>query len=74
MEGKAMLAKEKIFGLHHLKPFAKGGENSPANLSLRCQKHNLYQAQQDFGLSFMAKIVKEAGRSYGLRSWSKRLS
>ena len=43
--------------VHHLKPFAKGGENSLENLSLRCRRHNLYQAQLDFGEMFMAKVV-----------------
>ena len=43
--------------VHHLKPFAKGGEHALDNLSLRCSKHNLYQAKLDFGEVFMAKVV-----------------
>ena len=43
--------------VHHLQPFAKGGEHALGNLSLRCSKHNLYQAKLDFGEMFMAKVV-----------------
>ena len=35
--------------LHHLKPFAHGGENVAANLTLRCSAHNSMAAEQDFG-------------------------
>jgi 5-methylcytosine-specific restriction endonuclease McrA len=35
--------------LHHLKPFAHGGENLASNLTLRCTAHNSLAAEQDFG-------------------------
>jgi 5-methylcytosine-specific restriction endonuclease McrA len=35
--------------LHHLKPFAHGGENVAANLTLRCSAHNSMAAERDFG-------------------------
>jgi hypothetical protein len=35
--------------LHHLKPFATGGEHTLENLSLRCAAHNALAAEQDFG-------------------------
>jgi 5-methylcytosine-specific restriction endonuclease McrA len=38
--------------LHHLKPFAKGGEQTVANLALRCSAHNALAAEQDFGWEF----------------------
>ena len=35
--------------LHHLKPFAKLGESTASNLTLRCSAHNALAAEQDFG-------------------------
>jgi hypothetical protein len=35
--------------LHHLKPFAHGGENVASNLTLRCSAHNALAAEEDFG-------------------------
>ena len=35
--------------LHHLLPFAKGGENAVPNLTLRCASHNALAAEADFG-------------------------
>jgi hypothetical protein len=35
--------------LHHVKPFARGGEHTLENLSLRCAAHNALAAEQDFG-------------------------
>ncbi|MFN2375642.1 MAG: HNH endonuclease, partial [Candidatus Binatia bacterium] len=38
---------------HHRAPFALGGRHSPENIELRCAAHNQYQADLDFGRSFM---------------------
>jgi 5-methylcytosine-specific restriction endonuclease McrA len=38
---------------HHRKPFAVGGGPTPQNIELRCAAHNQYQADLDFGRSFM---------------------
>jgi hypothetical protein len=35
--------------LHHLVPFADGGPSSEANLSIRCNAHNGYEADRWFG-------------------------
>ena len=35
--------------LHHIDPFAKGGEHRVSNVSLRCAAHNAWAAEQDFG-------------------------
>jgi hypothetical protein len=35
--------------LHHLVPFASGGENVAENLTLRCTAHNALAAEEDFG-------------------------
>ena len=38
---------------HHRAPFALGGRHSSQNIELRCAPHNQYQADLDFGRSFM---------------------
>jgi 5-methylcytosine-specific restriction endonuclease McrA len=38
---------------HHRKPLAAGGGDTPQNIELRCAAHNQYQADLDFGRSFM---------------------
>jgi 5-methylcytosine-specific restriction endonuclease McrA len=35
--------------VHHVKPFAQGGEHEVWNLTLRCPAHNGLAAEQDFG-------------------------
>jgi hypothetical protein len=35
--------------LHHLKAFARGGEHTADNLTLRCHAHNALAAEQEFG-------------------------
>jgi 5-methylcytosine-specific restriction endonuclease McrA len=40
--------------LHHLKPFARAGENVASNLTLRCSAHNALAAEQDFGRELIA--------------------
>jgi hypothetical protein len=34
---------------HHVQPFARQGPATPANISLRCRRHNQYEAELDFG-------------------------
>jgi hypothetical protein len=34
---------------HHLEPYALGGPPTPANISLRCRRHNQYEAERAFG-------------------------
>jgi 5-methylcytosine-specific restriction endonuclease McrA len=48
---------------HHKDPFARGGRHDADNVELRCTAHNQYQADLDFGQSFM-----DARRSAGSRS------
>jgi hypothetical protein len=47
---------------HHLVPFARGGDHSASNVSLRCSAHNAYQAELDYGADFIsrARITKLA--------------
>jgi hypothetical protein len=39
--------------LHHLVAFARGGEPTEENLTLRCQAHNTLAAEEDFGRAFI---------------------
>jgi 5-methylcytosine-specific restriction endonuclease McrA len=39
--------------LHHLRAFARGGEHTADNLTLRCHAHNALAAEQDFGREFI---------------------
>jgi hypothetical protein len=34
---------------HHVKPYALGGPTTPENISLRCRRHNQYEAELVFG-------------------------
>ena len=40
---------------HHRRPFAWGGDRTPANISLMCRAHNLLLAERDFGRERMAR-------------------
>ena len=39
---------------HHEQPYARGGPPTVENLSLRCKRHNQYEAILDFGTEHMA--------------------
>ena len=41
---------------HHKQPFARGGDHSPANLTLMCRAHNTLLAEQDYGEDVMARF------------------
>jgi len=41
--------EQAFLELHHRHPFALGGESTAANISLRCRRHNAYEAELDFG-------------------------
>jgi hypothetical protein len=47
--------------LHHVVPFAEGGEASVSNIQLRCRAHNQHEAERWFG----ADMVKENRPVYG---------
>jgi len=48
--------------IHHVVPFADGGETVEENLELRCRAHNAYEAQQYFG----SLLVREASGPYDM--------
>ena len=45
--------------LHHILPFAKGGESTVSNLTLMCSRHNRFLADQDYGAEHMARVVAD---------------
>jgi hypothetical protein len=53
--------------LHHLIAFARGGESTERNLTLRCQAHNALAAEDDFGRAF----VEAARGSPSHDAWPK---
>ena len=46
--------------LHHLEPFGMGGSPTLANLTVRCQAHNFYAAQLDYGAEVMGRYRMNA--------------
>jgi len=50
---------------HHIHPFAMQGPATVANISLRCWRHNQYEAQLIFG-AHAPSILREACPSFGL--------
>ena len=53
---------------HHVKPFARGGATTAANLELRCRSHNAYEATLVFG-EREVPVVREHGTGGG---WDAR--
>jgi 5-methylcytosine-specific restriction endonuclease McrA len=48
-------AETHCLEFHHLAPFARGGEHTPSNLTLRCRAHNAMAAEEDFGREHMGR-------------------
>jgi hypothetical protein len=42
-------AETHLLEVHHVKPFARGGEHTAQNLTLRCRAHNALAAEEEFG-------------------------
>jgi 5-methylcytosine-specific restriction endonuclease McrA len=49
-------ARRHDLEFHHKRPFARGGDHSPANLALMCRAHNTLLAEQDYGEDVMARF------------------
>ncbi len=47
---------------HHLDPWARSGSHSVKGIELRCQQHNFYEAERDFGKDYMGRFRKNAQR------------
>lgn len=55
--------------IHHVVPYAAGGQTALENLELRCSAHNRYEAEQYFGPSVMS-LFRESAPVYAPREWS----
>ena len=47
---------------HHGRPFARGGDRTPINISLMCRAHNLLLAERDFGRERMDRYRQGSER------------
>lgn len=56
--------EREFLEIHHVVPFADGGETSVENLQLRCASHNAHEAELWFGASGVGFVKEEAG-AYG---------
>ncbi|MDZ7859635.1 MAG: hypothetical protein U5O15_03045 [Candidatus Krumholzibacteriota bacterium] len=45
--------------IDHIFQFARGGDNSPGNLRLLCERHNKLEAERAYGKDFMRKYIKK---------------
>jgi hypothetical protein len=57
-------AESTYLELHHIQPYAKQGPATVANISLRCWRHNQYEAELIFGPRGPS-IVREASHPIG---------
>jgi hypothetical protein len=46
-------AEKSGLEFHHVKPFGRGGDHSPANIRILCRSHNAYMAERDYGKDVM---------------------
>jgi len=58
-------AESTFLELHHVQPYAKQGPATVANISLRCWRHNQYEAELIFG-PHSSTMIREARPSFGL--------
>ncbi len=56
-------AKRHELEFHHKHPFARGGDHSPANLTLMCRAHNTLLAEQDYGEDVIARFRAATSRA-----------
>ena len=56
-------AKRHDLEFHHKKPFARGGDHSPSNLTLLCRAHNTLMAELDYGRDVVARFWASTRRS-----------
>jgi hypothetical protein len=52
--------------LHHIEPYAMNGPSTVANISLRCWRHNQYEAEMIFGPHGPSNVREEERPPFGL--------
>ena len=60
-------SERNFLEIHHIQPYALEGPATVGNLSLRCRRHNQYEAELIFGPR-EPLAVKETGESYRMGS------
>ncbi len=55
-------AKRHDLEFHHKKPFGRGGDHSPSNLTLMCRPHNTLMAELDYGKDVVARFRASSSR------------
>jgi hypothetical protein len=63
-EGKRC-AERGFLEVHHVHPFARGGEATVENLQLMCRVHNGLLAERDFGRALMRSKRSQRGSAHG---------
>jgi hypothetical protein len=56
-------ARRHDLEFHHKKPFARGGDHSPSNLTLMCRTHNTLMAELDYGKDVIARFRASTSRN-----------
>ena len=56
-------ARRRDLEFHHKRPFARGGDHSPTNLTLMCAVHNTLVAEQYYGEDVMARFRAAASHT-----------
>jgi 5-methylcytosine-specific restriction endonuclease McrA len=53
--------RERAFlEFHHVKPYARMGRATVANISLRCRRHNQYEAELVFGPRNLGRVAERS--------------
>jgi 5-methylcytosine-specific restriction endonuclease McrA len=71
--GGRRCTERKYLELHHVHPYANGGEATVENISLRCHRHNQYEAELVFG-RYDPSIVQEAPAQYAVSRGARYFS
>ncbi len=50
--------------LHHIEGFARGGESTVENVTLRCRGHNHYDAEQHYGAAYIEQCIRQRRGRY----------
>ncbi len=60
-QGRRCTERQRV-EFHHHDPYGRGGDHDPDRISLRCQVHNAYQAERDYGAEVMKKYRRNGSR------------
>jgi hypothetical protein len=58
--------------LQHMKPVARGGQSTEANVKVYCRAHNQHAARNDFGVAHVEKKIHQARQGHRAAEGSPR--